>query len=347
MITIIIPVYNGANVIHRAIDNVIKQTYRDWELIVVNDGSNDATEEKLSEYAVCDKIRIITKNNGGVSSARNMGINAAQGEYITFMDADDIIEETYLEQLCKGIGFDFIITGFCYNEAPQVPSIRINQVKTKEKIAENISEYLQTDNFCFPWARMFRLSIIKKNNIRFDEKLRFGEDHVFNWTYLCYINSILIDNSTLYHKMSEDNSGVGYSNLTFDEIDYLDSSLFNLKCQMEHYYNTIITPALTNLFHIPFMKDCITYKKLSFYVDYYKKYHPEATEKEAYDHIAKYLFHPAICKIKKGTLTLKELNDFIDTPQKLFFNTKIKSKIIIPLLKMHLYKVVKLIISKI
>ena len=346
MISVVIPVYNGENVIRRSMDNVIKQTFGDWELIVVNDGSTDTTSEILSEYCDRARIRIITKPNGGVSSARNAGINVAKGEYITFIDADDIIEETYLEQLSKGIEYDFTVTGFCYNETPQIPGIRVSQAKNRDIVSENISEYLQTDNFCFPWARMFRLSIIKKNNIRFDEKLRFGEDHVFNWTYLCYINSILIDNSTLYHKMSEDNSGVGYSNLTFDEIDYLDSSLFNLKCQMEQYYNTIITPALTNLFHIPFMKDYITYKKSSFYVDYYKKYHPEATEIEAYDHIAKYLFHPAIHKIKKGTLTLKELNDFIDTPQKIFFYTKIKSKIIIPLLKMHLYKVVKLIISK-
>lgn len=346
MISVVIPVYNGENVIRRSMDNVIKQTFGDWELIVVNDGSTDTTSEILSEYCDRARIKIITKPNGGVSSARNAGINVAKGEYITFIDADDIIEETYLEQLSKGIEYDFTVTGFCYNETPQIPGIRVSQAKNRDIVSENISEYLQTDNFCFPWARMFKLSILKKNCIRFDEKLRFGEDHVFNWTYLCYINSLLIDNSTLYHKMAEDNSGIGYSNLTFDEINYLDRRLYNIKCQMERYYGIKITPALKNLFHISFMKDCITYKKLSFYVNYYKKYHPESTESEAYNHIAKYLFHPALHEIKSGNLSLDELNYFIDNPVKFFCYSKIKSKMIIPMLKMHLFSVAKLIISK-
>ena len=347
MISVIIPVYNGENVIRRAIENVIMQTYDDWELIVVNDGSSDSTGNILSGYKENEKITIITKKNGGVSSARNAGIEKAKGEYIAFIDVDDIIEEKYLEQLSKGVDYDLIVTGFCYNHIPQIPDIRVCQAKTKDIIAENISKYLQTDNFCFPWARMFKLSIIKKNDIRFDENLRFGEDHVFNWTYLCYINSIFIDNSTLYHKMSEDNSGVGYSNLSYDEIRYLDSRLYDLKCQMEQFYNKRITPSPKNLFHIPFMAANMTFKKLSFYVDYYKKYHPESTDVEAYSHIANYLFHPAIYEIKKGNLSLDELNNFIDKPYIFFFCSKIKSRIIVPILKLHLFNVARLIISKI
>ena len=91
MISIIIPVYNGEAFIQRSLNNVLAQTFKDWELIVIDDGSTDSTLKILTSYKKYSNIKIIHKKNGGVSSARNVGIDNASGEYITFIDVDDIV----------------------------------------------------------------------------------------------------------------------------------------------------------------------------------------------------------------------------------------------------------------
>lgn len=101
MFSVIIPVYNGAKFIDNAIKSVFSQTNSDWELIVVNDGSKDNTEDVLKKYADNDKIRIINQENGGVSVARNTGFEASKGEYIAFLDADDVWHTNHLEVMAE------------------------------------------------------------------------------------------------------------------------------------------------------------------------------------------------------------------------------------------------------
>lgn len=346
MISIVLPVYNGQKFIRRSLNNIIGQTFKDWELIVVDDGSTDATNEILSEYENNTKVHIINKENGGVSSARNVGIDYACGEYITFIDADDIIDPTYLENLSKGIGYDMVVTGFCYNEVPQKFSFSQHVAKTKDEIAKNLSEYLSTDNFCYPWARMFKLSIIKENALRYDDKLRLGEDHLFNWEYLEYIESLTIEPYTLYHKVTEVGSGIGYLNLSFAEIDYLDNKLFQQKKSLEKIYGVRLDIPQKTLFHVSFMKDYTKKFPSSFYMAYFCKYHPEATETEAYKCIAESLYHSALHEVKKGNVSLVDLDAFIDKPIKLFFSTNIKSRIIIPFIKIHADYITKVLIKK-
>ena len=101
MFSVIIPVYNGAEFIDNAIESVLSQTNSDWELIVVNDGSKDATMRVLEKYADNDKIRIINQENAGVSVARNRGFEASTGEYIAFLDADDVWHSNHLEVMAE------------------------------------------------------------------------------------------------------------------------------------------------------------------------------------------------------------------------------------------------------
>lgn len=121
-ISIVIPVYNGERYIRRAIEGVLAQTFTDWELILVDDGSRDASGVICDEYAG-ERIHVVHQKNGGVSAARNAGIELAQGEYIAFVDADDIIGKDYLANLAQGFGSDLIITGFCYDYRPHTPLI--------------------------------------------------------------------------------------------------------------------------------------------------------------------------------------------------------------------------------
>ena len=347
MISVIIPVYNGEAFIQRSLNNVIAQTFKDWELIVIDDGSTDSTPQILASYNVYSNIKIIYKKNGGVSSARNIGIDNASGEYVTFIDADDMIEPTYLEHLNKGRGYDMVVTGFCYEEKPQIPSFFKMTLNTRNEIAENLHTYLSSGFFYFPWARMFRRAILVNNSVRFDEELRFGEDHLFNWTYLCYISSLMMESSTLYHKKKEEGSGVGYSSLSFREIDYLDNSLFLQKKRLERHYGITLKSKPEDLFHLSFIKGFTKELTSSSCAEYYLKYHPNATMREAYGVISKELYHRALHDIKEGKIRFEDLDKFLDESVKVFFSTKMKSRIIIPFIKIHAYKIAALMISKI
>ena len=101
MFSIIIPVYNGEKFIEDAVNSVFEQTYNDWEMVIVNDGSKDNTAEVLKKYESDSRIRIIHKENGGVSSARNLAISESKGSHIVFLDADDVWHNNHLEIMNK------------------------------------------------------------------------------------------------------------------------------------------------------------------------------------------------------------------------------------------------------
>ena len=113
MISIIIPVYNAENSIHRCIRSVCSQTYKDWELILVNDGSKDNSGKICDEYSKQDKrIHVIHKENEGVSKARNAGLKIATGDYISFVDSDDWLDNNYLQNFMPYTEYDIVISAF-------------------------------------------------------------------------------------------------------------------------------------------------------------------------------------------------------------------------------------------
>ncbi len=99
LISIIVPVYNAEKTLNRCVDSILQQTFTDWELLLINDGSKDLSGEICDQYGAKDKrIRVFHKENGGVSSARNVGLDNAKGEWITFVDSDDLFMIIYLMQ---------------------------------------------------------------------------------------------------------------------------------------------------------------------------------------------------------------------------------------------------------
>lgn len=331
-ISIIVPVYNGAKWIESCLKRIFAQSFRDWELIVVNDGSTDETLSLLKVFQNEGfDFKIINKANGGVSSARNVGIEQAKGEYIAFIDVDDFIESTYLENLSNGFGFDMVVTGFCYDVYPQPVPINMGQCfKTKDEVGRCLNYYLNTDHFCFPWARLFKTAIINENNIRFDTRMRFGEDHVFNWTYLQHISSLYIDSATDYRKMPDVNK-TGY-NLSYDEMEYVDRCLYLQQECLEHSFKLQLHPSAKTFCHVLFMKNYLTANPCSFYAQYYRRFHTKADEREVYDYIAQNIYHPGLKNVKHGIYSIGQLNAFLDEPWKLMKYTKIKSKYLIPII---------------
>lgn len=348
MISVIIPAYNAAGTIRRCIQSVLEQTYTEWEMIIVDDGSKDDTLGICQSYDD-SRIRVLHKENGGVSSARNMGLNFAQGDYIAFIDSDDFIETDYLQHLSHGLGYDIVITGFYYGAVPEVSCFKL-QLSDKQKVSQELSKLINADQLCFPWGRLFKRSILEQYQIRFDEQMRFAEDNVFNWEFLCHAESIYIDSTQKDYHKSADEGESGY-NLSFEEMEYVDSQLFKLANRLELYYNVPLNLETKQLMHVLFLKDMLQLTASQWY-EYYKKYHTKGTKSEGYSFIMQTIYYMTLAKISQTKdksikkQMLKQLDCFIDKPLTMLTSSSIKTRFLIPFVKMKLNGIVLKLINK-
>lgn len=175
-ITIIVPVYNVERYLRRCLDSIAAQTFTDWECILIDDGSPDASGAICDEYVANDgRFRVIHQENRGVSVARNAGLDAARGEWIVFVDSDDWIENTMLEIMsgeAKRQNSDVVISGHIYqNEKAYGTNGPKDGILHMPK---DFSEYLNAS-----WAKLIKRSVLSKNNIRFPLNIKIAEDLFF------------------------------------------------------------------------------------------------------------------------------------------------------------------------
>lgn len=210
-ISIIIPVYNGENYLKTIIPKLIKQPYKNIELILVNDGSNDGSLNICNLYAMQDsRIIVIDKTNGGICSARNAGLKKATGEYVSFIDQDDDFNEEIYEILVNGMNttydIDMVIAGkelYLIDETGNVKKKVIRSYKNKiargtelYKLSLNIK---QDDCALHLWNCLYKKNIIESNNITFNENLKFGhEDSLFNIEYISKCKSVQLLPKSVY-----------------------------------------------------------------------------------------------------------------------------------------------------
>lgn len=200
-ISVIVPVYNAEKYLCRCVDSILSQQFASFELILIDDGSTDASVTICDEYATVDsRVRIFHKSNGGVSSARNLGLDHARGEWITFVDADDWVEKNYLLNLIRYSEN----TDMVFNYA----TIEEFGVIYKEVYPEQFvdcSQYdvlLRSNDLIWhssPWSKLFRLSIIRRNNLYFPEGMHIGEDAFFLFSYISNCSNIKVVCSCDYH----------------------------------------------------------------------------------------------------------------------------------------------------
>ena len=201
MIGVIVPVYNAEKYLCQCIDSILAQTFADFELLLIDDGSKDNSGAICDEYAEKDKrIRVFHKENGGVSSARNMGLDKAKGEWITFVDADDYLYKDAFESLLKKSHADLIVGGYVHvgilskKKKILLPDDRKIVIKGEGDIlGEVMACYLTT-----PWCKLFRKNIIRDRNLRFDSSLSYGEDTDFVFQYVCWIDTIQFVSQAVY-----------------------------------------------------------------------------------------------------------------------------------------------------
>lgn len=203
--SIIVPVYNAEKYLHRCVDSILKQSMENFELLLVNDGSIDSSSSIIDAYAQNDdRIRAIHKSNGGVSSARNMGLNASQGKYVTFVDSDDWVESTLLNDcysILETYSVDIIRWGYSceYNESSR------KVVCDKEYLTDNVVEMLNLNEDCsyygFVWNTMYRREAL--NGLLFDESLCWLEDHIFTYHAYTQSKSMYMLDKVYYHHTTQ------------------------------------------------------------------------------------------------------------------------------------------------
>lgn len=184
-ISVIIPVYNAEGFIEKCIKSIQAQTFQNFEIVVVNDGSKDSTFEILKKLAKEDpRIIIIDQKNGGVSSARNTALKWATGKYLTMVDADDDLPENALKSMIDLMkeDVDLVIGSHMQVKIRKIPYIEPNVEFNKEEINDNFRKV--DPKIWFPWAKLFRRSVVTKNNLVYDTNISYGEDHIFNLAYI-------------------------------------------------------------------------------------------------------------------------------------------------------------------
>ena len=249
LISIIVPIFNTEKYLNQCIQSVLAQTYTYWELLLIDDGSTDASGAICEKYAAQDsRIMVFHKENGGVSSARNLGLYNAKGEWIAFVDSDDWIDSHYIyelvSQICKS---DLIITGATlYDDECKL----IERTKVYESIKIERSSFHLLFSTCdlhyrtSPWGKLYKKNIIDQYNIIFDEKMHHSEDAVFLYKYLLQCDQVQIHSGNLYC-------------YRYERIDSLTKKVFDFPT--EKYHHLLLSEVIHSVqiqFHIK-SKDAI------------------------------------------------------------------------------------------
>ncbi len=294
LVNIIIPIYNGELYLERCLESVLKQSYTNIEVILVNDGSTDHSLDICNQYRSRDsRIKIIDKSNSGVSDSRNCGIKASTGEYLVFLDCDDYIEEKYVENLYFLISddCDFGITGWVKED--QTFNLKQSCPFFHERITvEKCLEILLTLKGVqgYPFSKIFRNRIIKEYNLSFNSKISILEDLLFCINYVLKCNTIQLNTEfqdyhyVLHSKSSRADSilGLNFNPTWLTEIDALEE----IFCLVKDYINAknIVKArlALSSVFYINRIYECGSIDKASI--------------KRLHSIVKKYLIWPMICK---------------------------------------------------
>lgn len=203
LVSIIIPVYNVEKYIEKCIDTVLRQSHYNLEIILVDDGSSDASGIICDEYAQKDKrIKVIHKKNEGVSVARNIGIDMATGEYVCFSDADDFLQLDYVEYLLKMVldnGADIAVTTDCFatflgNELPADSSDASQVLGSRDAAAAIL--YYHIPIGCY--SKIFKRNLLS-DKIRFDSRLSVGEGFNFNVKAFLSANKVVVSKRRIYY----------------------------------------------------------------------------------------------------------------------------------------------------
>ncbi len=239
LVSVIVPVYNVEKYLPRCVDSIRKQTYYNVELLLIDDGSCDSSSKICDEYEQIDeRIRTIHIPNGGVSRARNIGLNEAKGDYVTFVDSDDWIEEYTIKNSVEAmLQNDLVVWGY------SVDYVDINEncksstlISKKMRLCTDFSSLIEEDTsgmVGYVWNKLYKTNIIRAEQLSFDEDVSLYEDMIFNLNYLMVAkNIVFIDNIGTHYIQREGSLGSKY----YSNILELKVKTLNKKIEFLNHY---------------------------------------------------------------------------------------------------------------
>lgn len=205
LVSVIIPAYNASATIAKTLNSVLNQTYKNLEIIVVDDGSKDQTPEIIRSISSHEsRIRVITQKNMGVSAARNTALLSCAGDYIRFVDADDVLPAESIERMVHRAMDDqgeLVIGGYteCVNHFSRVKNLEnSNETVDFQHLLPSLARHANSYYYGVLWNKLFSGDLIRKYSLRFDDSLWWGEDFAFVMTYLKYVQHIAMMQVSVY-----------------------------------------------------------------------------------------------------------------------------------------------------
>ena len=243
-ISIITPVYKVERCLPRCIESVLKRTFSNWEMLLINDGSPDSYGIICNNYAKQDnRIKTFHKKNGGPSSARNLGLEHARGKYIWFVDSDDWIEKDALQKI-----MDTLIHGdtdICFfglntvSDTATKPLFDYHTIigehqdyviyKNKHECAQAIANLEVCGGMGWTWNKWFKKNVIDKNGLRFDERFAIQEDHLFTLSYLLHTETISLTRYAPYNYVVSEGSLL-FRKHPYENMKALNDAMYTARC---------------------------------------------------------------------------------------------------------------------
>lgn len=241
-VSIILPIYNVEKYLKKSVDSVINQTYQNLEIILVDDGSKDSSGRICDELTETDKrIKVIHKPNGGLASARNAGYEVATGEYLMYIDSDDVIKKELVEVCVKKAGMnnsDVVVYG--YEKVDELGNILEtcvwdNKTYNYEQMLDRLYSSIMEMSFGYAWNKMYRKSILDKSGVLGDPKVIDREDLVYNMELLKYWNKITYINYVGYEYLQRSTSLLHNSNLArLKGVEYFVNRVHDVNIEKAH-----------------------------------------------------------------------------------------------------------------
>lgn len=296
--SIIVPVYNTEAYLRACLDSIVAQTYADFEVIMVDDGSDDGSPAICKEYAEADsRFSYYFKENGGVSSARNLGIERARGEWLLFVDADDILNPCCLQTLNNmDVKADITFFGMTlFNERGTIRTIHPEECYSTNRSEIEAAIYSlkcgkNGDIFGWTWDKVFRSDIIKRYSVSFAEDISFREDEIFTLDYCCHIVSLRVMDKSLYNYRIH---SFGLTSRGLSKKEFLPSSIrlekslkfYSHLGLYEHILNSVTDYRAKDIYYSPLRS---LSGKLHAYADFVSQ-HPQPAVECKVNHLTQYL----------------------------------------------------------
>lgn len=262
LVSIIVPCYNIEKYIENCVQSILKQTFSNFELLLIDDGSSDDTLKVLNNLQKNDKrIKILNHKNRGVSYSRNIGIQQSIADYIIFIDGDDFIEFDFIESHIKEIkNQEWVVSGMI-NVKQSKKEKNKNFIKllksTSDFIIEkkNFFKLIEYNSLATPCCRVYSSEIIKKNKIQFLENISYQEDLLFNLEYMKHIHNIRLIDYFGYHYIEHDNGSSSRYHFNFEQIILLFEQMISMSNSKEdtlvlqEFFFQTIMKKFSNIMH--------------------------------------------------------------------------------------------------